>query len=215
MGGPGEYYPRALELFEDLTTGLARAFLQRFPTPEALTPLTAAQWRGWTQERGLGVARTAALWALVQQPQLPIPPGVVRSKARLVSALVRQLAVTHAAVEDYREEIDRFFGTLPLHGDLGRLLHRGGDEAPALDLARRRRDPDQRLRRSIVRALNDLPGGAPTDFYTRLGAERAVAAAEAAPGVRRRGLSARAGTGGRGTPPRCGRCAALRFARAG
>lgn len=108
-----EYYPRALELFEDLTTGVARAFLQRFPTPEALTSLTAAQWRRWTQERGLGVARTATLWALVQQPQLPIPPGVVRSKARLVSALVQQLTVTHAAVEDYREEIDRFFGTLP------------------------------------------------------------------------------------------------------
>jgi hypothetical protein len=64
-----EYYPRALELCEDLTTGLARAFLQRFPTPETLTLLTAAQWRGWTQERGLGVARTGR--ALGARPTAP------------------------------------------------------------------------------------------------------------------------------------------------
>jgi transposase len=108
-----EYYPRALELFADLTTGAARDFLQRFPTPDALTPLTAAQWRRWAGERGLGAARTATLWAVVQQPQLPIPPGVVRAKARLVTALVRQLTVTAAAVAEYREEVDRFFGTLP------------------------------------------------------------------------------------------------------
>jgi transposase len=38
------YYPRALEVAE-LTTALARAFLQGFPTPEALGRLTERQWQ--------------------------------------------------------------------------------------------------------------------------------------------------------------------------
>ena len=37
------YYPRALEIAE-LTTALAREFLQAYPTPEAATALTARKW---------------------------------------------------------------------------------------------------------------------------------------------------------------------------
>ena len=49
------YYPRALEVAE-LTTALAREFLQAYPTPEALTALTERQWQRWARapsvERG-------------------------------------------------------------------------------------------------------------------------------------------------------------------
>src|SRR5207244_9869998 len=38
------YYPRALEVAE-LTTALARAFLQAYPTPEAVIALTGRQWQ--------------------------------------------------------------------------------------------------------------------------------------------------------------------------
>jgi transposase len=37
------YYPRALEVAE-LTTALAREFLQAYPTPDAVAALTAPQW---------------------------------------------------------------------------------------------------------------------------------------------------------------------------
>jgi len=42
------YYPRALEMAE-LTTALAREFLQAHPTPQAVTALTNRQWQRWAR----------------------------------------------------------------------------------------------------------------------------------------------------------------------
>ena len=84
------YYPRALEVAE-LTTALAREFLHAYPTPEALTALTARQWQRWARGRRLSEARIGALWVVLQQPQLPVPAHVVRAKARLMLSLVEQL----------------------------------------------------------------------------------------------------------------------------
>jgi hypothetical protein len=68
------YYPRALEVAE-LTTALAREFLHAYPTPEALTVLTARQWQRWARGRRLSEARIGALWAVLQPPQLPVRLG--------------------------------------------------------------------------------------------------------------------------------------------
>jgi transposase len=108
-----EYFPLALELFDDLASAAAREFLQQYPTPDVARTLTAPQWRRWAREHRLSEARTTALWERLQAPSLPIPPGVVRAKARLVGALLRQLTTTLSAVEEYRAEVDRFFATLP------------------------------------------------------------------------------------------------------
>lgn len=108
-----EYYPRALEVFGDWTTQVARAFLKTYPTPAALTALRPAPWRRFARAHRLGDARTTALWDQLTQPQMPVPEHVVRAKARLVATLIEQLAVTHHGVETYRAEIDRFFATLP------------------------------------------------------------------------------------------------------
>lgn len=109
-----EYYPLALELFDDLTAAAAREFLQTYPIPELLRPLTEAQWRRWARAQRLSPARIAQQWACLQRPQLPIPPGVVRAKARLVGALLRQLTTTLSTVDEYRVEVDRFFAALPV-----------------------------------------------------------------------------------------------------
>ncbi len=108
-----EYYPRPLELFTDLTTALARAFLQAYPTPQTVAALTLEAWQQWAREHRLGKARTQELWEALQQPQLPVPPHVVRAKARLVRVLVEELATTARAVDDYREAIEAFFATTP------------------------------------------------------------------------------------------------------
>ncbi|MGH8910749.1 MAG: IS110 family transposase [Egibacteraceae bacterium] len=108
-----EYYPLALELFDDLASVAAREFLQMWPTPDLARTRPAAHWRRWARAHRLSAARTTALWEILQQPPLPIPPGVVRAKARLVGALLRQLTTTLTAVEEYRAEVDRFFATLP------------------------------------------------------------------------------------------------------
>src|SRR5262249_19793739 len=49
----------------------------------------------------------------LQQPQLPLPAHVVRVKARLLHTLLRELAPTIAAVDDYRAAIDDFFASMP------------------------------------------------------------------------------------------------------
>ncbi len=109
-----EYYPLALELCEDLTAQWAQAFLAAYPTPAAAAALTQAQWQTFARAHRLGAARTAALWPTLQQPQLPLPAHVVRVKARLLQALLRELAPTVATIAEYRHAIDDFFATLPM-----------------------------------------------------------------------------------------------------
>jgi len=61
----------------------------------------------------LSAARIGALWAVLQQPQLPVPAHVVRAKARLMLSLVEQLTPVVAAVAQYRKAIDDFFASMP------------------------------------------------------------------------------------------------------
>jgi transposase len=106
------YYPRALEVAE-LTTAWAREFLHAYPTPEALTALTARQWQRWARGRRLSEARIGDLWGVLQQPQLPVPAHVVRAKVRLMLSLVEQLTPVVTAVAEYRKVIDDFFARMP------------------------------------------------------------------------------------------------------
>jgi transposase len=108
-----EYYPRALEICDDLHRTWARAFLHTFPTPAEVTALRPAAWRAFARTHHLSTARTAQLWALLQQPQAPLPAHVVRVKARLVRSLLAELTVTLDTVDEYRRAIDDFFATMP------------------------------------------------------------------------------------------------------
>src|SRR4029434_3928169 len=94
------YYTRALHVAE-LTTDLAAAFLQAYPTPATLLALTERQWRRWAKAHHLSAARTVELWTSLQQPQLPVPPHVVRAKSRLMQALVTELTAVVAAGASY------------------------------------------------------------------------------------------------------------------
>jgi transposase len=106
------YYPRALEIAE-LPTALAREFMQAYPTPDAVTGLTARKWQRWARAHRLSEARTRELWDVLQQPQLPVPAHVVRAKARLMQVLVAELMPVVAAVGHYREAIEDFFASMP------------------------------------------------------------------------------------------------------
>jgi transposase len=108
-----EYYPRALEVCEDLTTQRARAFLRAYPTPEALAALSPKRWQRFARTQRWSAEQAAKLWATLQAPQLPVPAHVVRAKARLVGILVTQLEAAVHAVAEYREAVTGFFGTLP------------------------------------------------------------------------------------------------------
>jgi transposase len=106
------YYPRGLEVGE-LMTALARAFLQAYPTPEAVTALTERQWQRWARTHRLTETRTRELWDVLRQPQLAVPAHVVRAKARLMQSLVEQLTPVVAAIAQYRKAIEDFFANMP------------------------------------------------------------------------------------------------------
>jgi len=106
------YYPRGLEVAE-LTTALAREFLQAYPTPAAVAGLTERQWQRWARAHRLSEARTQELWAVLQRPQLPVPAHVVRAKARLMQALLTELAPVVAVVVAYRQAVEDFFVAMP------------------------------------------------------------------------------------------------------
>jgi hypothetical protein len=113
-----------------LLTRWAQAFLARYPTPAAAAALTEAYWQAFAR---FGPARTAALWQTLQQPQLPLPAHVVRSKAWLLQALLRELAPTLATVAECRQAIDDFFATMPT-GEIARSLPVGksGTTVPSI-----------------------------------------------------------------------------------
>lgn len=94
------YYPRALDLCDDLKAAWARAFLRDYPTPDALTAVTERRWQRWTRAQRLSAERTAELWAIVQRPQVAStrgawPPSPLSSpwRSRRFKAIARRSAI--------------------------------------------------------------------------------------------------------------------------
>lgn len=109
-----EYYPRALELFEDFETKVALDFLQAYPTPQGLSKMTRREGKRFAKaDHHLSEARWQQLWDKVNKPQITVPEHVVRAKAKLLRALVLQLEVAAKAVNDYGQDIERFFADMP------------------------------------------------------------------------------------------------------
>ncbi len=108
-----EYYPRALEICGDLTTKRTAAFLRAYPTPAALGACPRRKWLRFATTHRWNAEQAVALWARLRQPQLPVPPHVVRAKTRLVLVLLRQLETAVQAVDAYRKAVMEFFAELP------------------------------------------------------------------------------------------------------
>lgn len=108
-----EYYPRALEVCEDLTSRWAQDFLEAYPTPAALAALTERQWTRWARAHRLTAERAASLWGTIARPQLAVPEHIVRVKRRRLGVLREQLSVSVRAVTGYREAVQDFFARMP------------------------------------------------------------------------------------------------------
>jgi transposase len=128
------YYPVALELFSKLHQALTIAFLQTYPTLEAV--------RGASQEELAALLRrqrhptpsatAETIWRKVHAPQLQADVVTTRTKARFLLALLCQFAPLLEQIHAYDEDIARLFAQHP-DSALFRSLPRAGKRlAPRL-----------------------------------------------------------------------------------
>jgi transposase len=129
-----EYYPAALEAFEDWTSVSAWMFLQRFPSPELLAQAGRRQWQKFLHTR--------RLWGSDQGPrrmeifahatELSGSASTANAKSLLALSLVQMLFVIEKQLAVYRQRIEELFARHPDHDLFGSLPGAGPKIAPRL-----------------------------------------------------------------------------------
>jgi transposase len=129
-----EYYPAALEAFEDWTSVSAWMFLQRFPPPGALAQAGKRQWqkflhgrRLWGSDQG---PRRMELFAHASEFAGSQP--TTNAKSLLALSLVQVLFSVDKQLALYRQRIQELFARHPDHDLFGSLPGAGPKIAPGL-----------------------------------------------------------------------------------
>jgi transposase len=129
-----EYYPVALEAFDDWTSPSAWAFIAAFPTPSALVSAGKRKWEKFLHTHRLYNVRTyerrLKLFAKAQQFCGSDP--VTAGKSTLAVALVRLLQSLDQQLEDYRKKIRKYFREHSDHAVFESLPGAGEKIAPRL-----------------------------------------------------------------------------------
>ena len=118
----GEYYPLALESFDDWTQPFAWAFVRAFPTGQALKQAGRRKWVNFLHGHKLWRSTTEtrlALWQTGQQ--LQASAAVVHAKSLLALSLVNVLQSLQSQIEIYRARINEAFAQHPDHDIFGNL----------------------------------------------------------------------------------------------
>ena len=159
-----EYYPAALEAFEDWTLSAAWAFVVAFPTPEMLVKAGKRKWEKFLHVHKL--ARTATyerrLEIFARATEFAGPAPVVSAKSRLAVARARELQLLQTQLDAYREEIHRLFLQHPDAKIFDSLPGAGEKIAPRL-LAEIGED---RAMFPDAQSLQCLAGTAPVSFQS-------------------------------------------------
>jgi transposase len=129
-----DYYPAALEAFDDWTSVSAWMFLQRFPTPESLAKAGKRKWQNFLHSR--------RLWGSTQGPrrmeifaragEFSGTPPTTKAKSLLALSLVQMLFVVEKQLALYRQRIEELFARHPDHELFGSLPGAGPKIAPRL-----------------------------------------------------------------------------------
>jgi len=129
-----EYYHEALEAFEDLTVQASWAFIERFPTPQALAQAGKRRW-----EKFLGAHRLThpetykkRLEVFAKAGKLRVPEGVTRAKSFLAVSLAQQLRQLEQQLSAYRRRIEELFAAHEDAGIFSSLPGAGSKLAPRL-----------------------------------------------------------------------------------
>ncbi|MCX6072652.1 MAG: IS110 family transposase [Chloroflexi bacterium] len=154
-----EYYPAALEAFDDWLSDASWAFVEAFPTPQALVKAGRRRWEKFLHVHKLYRPETYAhrLEIFARADQFAGPPAVTSAKSRLVVALTAQLRVLAKQLQGYRRTIDELFARHPDHDIFGSLPGAGPKLAPRL----LSEVGDNRQRFEDAQAIQCFAGSAP------------------------------------------------------
>lgn len=129
-----EYYPGALEAFEDWTQPYAWEFVAAFPAPQDLVKAGRRRWEKFLHTHKLWRPQTAdkRLEIFGRADQFCGGVAVTRAKGRLALSLVKLLRTLQRQLDGYRAEIEKLFAQHPDHDLFGSLPGAGDKLAPRL-----------------------------------------------------------------------------------
>jgi transposase len=129
-----EYYPAAIEAFDDWTAPYCWEFVIEFPTPAALVKAKKGRWNRFLHEHKLWRPDTTQrrLEIFARAGQFQGSPSVVAAKSLLAVSLCKMLRTLETQLEAYREQIRQLFNEHPDHDIFGSLPGAGDKLAPRL-----------------------------------------------------------------------------------
>lgn len=106
-----EFYPVALELFDDCTKPCAWSLITQFPTPTQLQAAGKRRWEKFLHTQHLWRSDTAParLEHMAHVNALPASPAVVKAKTLLAATLVKVLQILEGQLDAYRRRITEAF----------------------------------------------------------------------------------------------------------
>jgi len=129
-----EYYPAVLEAFEEWTQPSAWAFIEAFPTPQALQAAGKRKWEKFLHTHKLARSETyqKRMEIFARAHEFVSGPALTRAKSRMALTRARMLRVLQIQIDAYRAEIEKLFLQHPDHHLFGSLPGAGPKLAPRL-----------------------------------------------------------------------------------
>ncbi len=118
-----EYYPAALEAFDDWSKRFTWEFILSFPTPQRLVEAGKRRWEKFLHTHKLWRPDTAQarMAIFARADQFKASDAVVQAKSRLAVSLCKLLCTLDQQLKDYRKQIEELFEAQPDHELFGTL----------------------------------------------------------------------------------------------
>ena len=160
-----EYYPAALQAFEDWTRSSTWDFIIEFPTPQLLVKAGKRRWEKFLHTHKLWREETVSvrleIFARADQFQGSRP--TIKAKSQLALSLCKLLRALQQQLDEYRRQIETLFESHPGHDLFGSLPGAKKMLAPRL-LAGIGTDPSRYD--NDARVLQAFAGTAPISFQS-------------------------------------------------
>lgn len=159
-----EYYPIALEAFDDWTSSFTWDFIIEFPMPQVLVKAGKRRWEKFLHAHKLWRPATAErrLGLFAQADQFKASDPIVAAKSQLAVSLCKLLRTLDQQLAQYRQQIEALFKEHPDHDLFGSLPGAKKVLAPRL-LGAIGNDPKRYGTHQVLQAF---AGTAPVNFQS-------------------------------------------------